>query len=29
MLAIANAENSYYRYCKLMLLGRKSVSGKQ
>jgi glycosyltransferase involved in cell wall biosynthesis len=29
MLAIANAENSYYRYCKLMLLGKKTVSGKQ
>jgi glycosyltransferase involved in cell wall biosynthesis len=27
MLAIANAENSYYRYCKLMLLGRKTEIG--
>jgi glycosyltransferase involved in cell wall biosynthesis len=29
MLAISNAENSYYRYVKLMLLGKKTVSGKQ
>lgn len=27
MLAIANAENSYYRYAKLMLLRKKSVMG--
>ena len=29
MLAVINAENSYYRYAKLMLLGKKTVSGKQ
>ena len=27
MLAISNAENSYYRYVKLMLLGKKSGNG--
>lgn len=29
MLAIANAEGSYYRYLKLMLLSEKAASGKQ
>jgi len=29
MLAVINAENSYYRYAKLMLLGRKNVTGDE
>ncbi|HUF80079.1 MAG TPA: glycosyltransferase family 2 protein [Burkholderiales bacterium] len=29
MLAVINAENSYYRYAKLMLLGEKSVKGDE
>jgi glycosyltransferase involved in cell wall biosynthesis len=29
MLAISNAENSYYRYVKLMLLGRKKAAGDE
>ena len=29
MLAVINAENSYYRYAKLMLLGRKNVMGDE
>jgi len=27
LLAVINAENSYYRYAKLALLGKKTVTG--